>query len=170
MRAESNRLSGACGAEKITRGKSSAIPAGKRTAEVPAMKKLLLLLLVVVIGWFLYTRGGDLFVRKPTIKSHRGTATLFMDAALAKNPAGMKTYCTGAAVNSVDSVLSEIQSSNPTFARYSLQVGGVSSGDRVSGQALCYGAQGDLFLSVLFTVERQGDNWFISELGTRSYQ
>jgi hypothetical protein len=133
------------------------------------MKKLLILAVVAFGLWVAYKNSGDFFVKKPTTKSHFGTATLFMDAALAKNAALMKTYCTGSAVNSSDHVLSEIYSINPTFKRYQLEIGGVT-GARISGQALCYGEQGDLFASVLLTLEEKGGTWSVSELGIRPYR
>lgn len=131
------------------------------------MKKIILLVIVAAAVWYGYENRGTFFVQKPTTKTHYGTVTLFMDAALAKNASEMKLYCIGAAANSCDSVLSEIYSTNATFTRYQISMGG-AAGKRISGQALCYGAQGDMFLSVLFTVEKQNDNWFISELATRS--
>ncbi len=131
------------------------------------MKKILVLVLVVAGGWFAYSKWGKEAVKAPvTTNSHRGAATLFMDATLAKNLDLMKKYCTGMAIGGCENVLSNITATNPTFARYAIEMGG-DTGGRISGMAHCYGEKGDMFMTVALTMEKQNGVWSVCEVSCR---
>jgi hypothetical protein len=133
------------------------------------MKKILFLIAVVVFGIWLYSHQGNSGSAKlEPCKYHRTVAEWYMDAILNQDQNRAIFYSSGMAKSSgYGAIMAELRGYPGRFTKYTLMTGGAPSGDYSSGRALMYGANGDMFCVLAFTMQRINGNWYISEVGTK---
>lgn len=91
-----------------------------------------------------------------------------MEAILTQNLQAMSFYSTGMAKETGSNSIQNMLKGYPgQFSSYSLRAGGAPTGDRTSGFALMYGANGDMFCELDFELQKIDGNWYVSGVGTK---
>jgi hypothetical protein len=128
--------------------------------------KWLIVLAVLIAGVVYLVKNPQVLTGSPTTKSHYGTATLFTKAAEHMDASAMRQYCKGAAADQCNSIVTSIRNVHSSVSKALVEVGG-ASGTRTSARSMLYGPNGDMFMEIAYTLEKDGDQWLVSEMGSR---